>query len=126
MEFFCKASLVSKDANFLTSLYLLWLFVHPLLYRNVDVVLCCWDVHICCAFETNNQLGGIELHPQASLWIRGWSPPAALIRMEIKVTVSGSLEGEVRETGGLTLKPRDPLFLYSESGSLFTGFALHF
>lgn len=44
---------------------LLRLFVHPLLYRNADVVL-----HICCVFKTNTQLGGIELHPQASLWIR--------------------------------------------------------
>lgn len=93
-------------------MYLLWLFVHPLFYRNADVVLCCWDVHIWCVFETNNQLGGIELHPRASVWIRaGLHAPGALIRMEMEVTVSGSLGGEVRETGGPPLN-QEALFSF--------------
>ncbi|KAK2888790.1 hypothetical protein Q8A67_014165 [Cirrhinus molitorella] len=45
---------------------------------------------------------------KAPFWIRGWSPPAALIRMEMEVAVSGSLEGE------LILDDLSPYRCYSE------------
>lgn len=43
--------------------------------------------------------------------VAGLHAPGALIRMEMEVTVSGSLGGEVRETGGPTLN-QEALFSF--------------